>query len=69
MKNEIKSADDLNEKKRESEVLIYAIEKCEQLEQENKKLKEQIEVCAWALNKFSEMLVNGKLKRNFRIKR
>lgn len=32
----IKSADDLNEQKRESDVLITAIEKCERLE---KKLK------------------------------
>lgn len=31
---EIKSADDLNEQKRQSEVLIKAIEKCEKLEKQ-----------------------------------
>lgn len=32
MEETIKSADDLNEQKRQSEVLIKAIEKCEKLE-------------------------------------
>lgn len=35
-----KSADDLNEQKRESDVLISAIEKCEKLEQEIKGYKQ-----------------------------
>jgi hypothetical protein len=38
-----KSADDLNEQKRESDVLIAALEKCEKLEQENKRLTEKVE--------------------------
>lgn len=37
-----KSADDLNEQKRESDVLIAALEKCEKLEEENNKLKQVI---------------------------
>lgn len=61
-----KSADNLSEQKRESDVLIVALEKCEKLEKENKKLKEQIEVCAWALNKFADLLVKGELKKNFK---
>lgn len=37
-----KSADDLNEQRRESDVLVTAIEKCEKLEQEVKQLREVI---------------------------
>ena len=37
----IKSADDLNEQKRQSEVLIKAIEKCEKLEEEIIALKKE----------------------------
>ena len=38
----IKSADDLNEQKRQSEVLIKAIEKCEKLKKEIKRYQSAI---------------------------
>jgi hypothetical protein len=34
--------------------------------EEWRKMKEQIEVCAWALNKFAELLVKGELKRELK---
>ena len=37
-----KSADDLNEQRRQSDVLVTTIEKCEKLEQEVKQLKDII---------------------------
>lgn len=43
----IKSADDLNEQKRESDVLISAIEKCE-------KLEKQLEIAVEALETISK---------------
>ena len=43
----IKSADDLNEQKRESDVLISAIEKCE-------KLEKQLEIAVEALEAYQE---------------
>lgn len=41
-----KSADDLNEQKRQSEVLIKAIEKCEKLEKQLKIATEDLYVIA-----------------------
>lgn len=42
---EPKSADDLNEQGRESDVLVSALEKCEKLEKEVKQLRELLKQC------------------------
>lgn len=50
-----KSADDLNEQRRESDVIISAIEKCEKLEAENKEFKTRLyNICLVCQKPFKE---------------
>lgn len=50
---EPKSADDLNKQSRESDVLLWALEKCEKLELEVKQLRALLKECLCDLTKLS----------------
>lgn len=55
----IKSQDDLNVQGRKSGVLIEALKKCQELEKENKELKEKIEALENDVDYWREMYFEG----------